>query len=799
MGTEKKLTFLLLFLFGHASVYGQSHFFFLDSDDPGYYDSGFAFPTAPSIIEQKGPSGDKIPVNTTIKHQGENSLRLSWTSNSGGNWSALVIAPGFPFQDISNDDTLALWAYSPEALSASDLPVVFMEGDPNNIKTNKYPLSDYVDDIPTAEWVEIKVPLSIFFEDPQQVDINFAKVKAIIFGQGNADGIEHTLYIDEVRTYRGTGEIEVPFTPEGLTAAGYDSHVELKWEPVAEADEYQVFQSSDGGANFTLRNKTSDTIFIDFVAAQGANLDLQYRITALNQGHASDPSETVSVSTAEFTDEELLNMVQQYTFRYFWDFAHPMSGMARERNTSGDVVTVGGSGFGVMAILAGIERGFITREQGRDRILKIVNFLSEADRFHGAWPHWMNGITGEVIPFSELDDGADLVETAFIMQGLLTARQYFDQENTIDQEIAYKITTLWEAVEWDWFLKPPGNVMLWHWSPENGFAINLEVRGFNETMIVYLLAIASPTHAIPANIYRTGWAGGNYSNGGEFYNIPLAVGPDYGGPLFFAHYSYLGFDPRNKKDAYANYFERNKNHTLIHQQYSIDNPKNHEGYDANTWGLTASDDPLVGYKAHEPTNTGDNGTISPTAALSSMPYTPEESMEALKGFYRDYGNRLWGPMGFYDAFNPEENWFADSYLAIDQGPIIGMIENYRSQLLWDNFMKNPEIQPMLETIGFESTVTGLQDDIQENKTKLQNFPNPFTSSTRISFSLEKGMMVELDIFNLLGENVTGLILSKYYTGGDHEITFDREQLSEGIYILILKAGNLVNTNRLIIH
>ncbi|TRX58454.1 hypothetical protein FNH22_14010 [Fulvivirga sp. M361] len=401
----------------------------------------------------------------------------------------------------------------------------------------------------------------------------------------------------------------------------------------------------------------------------------------------------------EVTDEELLTLVQQQTFKYFWDFAHPNSGLIRERNTSGNLVTIGGSGFGVMAVLVGIERGFITREQGIDRLETIVNFLSSANRFHGAWPHWMDGVTGETIPFSNNDDGADLVETAFMVQGLLTVRQYLDKTNVREVNIITAINRLWEEVEWDWFTQGGQELLYWHWSPNAGWQKNLPIRGWNESLIVYVLAAASPTHAVSAEVYHNGWArSGGMANGGTFYTTDLPLGPDLGGPLFFSHYSFLGLDPRKLKDQYADYWQQNVNHTLINRAYVVDNPLNYVGYSSSCWGLTASDNHL-GYSAHAPDN--DLGVITPTAALSAMPYTPEESMTALKHFYYLLGDRLWGEYGFYDAFNLTENWTASSYLAIDQGPIILMIENHRTALLWDLFMSNEEITAGLEKLKFE--------------------------------------------------------------------------------------------------
>jgi len=405
------------------------------------------------------------------------------------------------------------------------------------------------------------------------------------------------------------------------------------------------------------------------------------------------------------TDDQLLDLVQKQTFRYFWDFGHPVSGMARERsNVSYDygdeVVTTGGTGFGVMATIVASERKFITREQAAARTKKIVDFLWKADMFHGAFPHWMNGETGKVIRFSPKDDGADLVETSFLFQGLLTARQYYTADNPVENDIRNKILWMWEGIEWNWFTQQQ-NVLYWHWSPNNGWSMNHQLKGWNECFITYVLAASSPKFPINKRVYDDGWANSNtFFNGKKFLGITLPLGFDFGGPLFFSHYSFLGLDPRGLKDNYADYFEQNKNHTLINRAYCLANPKHYKGYGENSWGLTASDS-WQGYAAHSPTE--DLGVISPTAALSAFPYTPEYSMQALKHFYFDLGDKIWSEYGFVDGFSEEHNWYAKSHLAIDQGPIICMIENYRSGLLWKLFMSSPDVKNGLDKLGIQST------------------------------------------------------------------------------------------------
>lgn len=426
-------------------------------------------------------------------------------------------------------------------------------------------------------------------------------------------------------------------------------------------------------------------------SAAGGSLDTESSVT-FNTGF--DNSDKFAV----ISDDELLTKVQQQTFKYFYDFGHPTSGMARERNTSGNLVTSGGTGFGVMALITGINRNFITKTEGLERVRKIVGFLKTAERFHGAYPHWIDGTTGKVIPFSAKDDGGDLVETSLLLQGLLTARQYFNGASTEETTLRNDISQIYNTVEWDWYRKDGGSVLYWHWSPNFNWDMNLPIRGWNEALITYVLAAASPTHAIPKSVYDNGWAqNGSMRNGNTYYGVQLPLGEPSGGPLFFSHYSFLGINPIGLTDAYANYETQVKAHTQINYNYCVANPRNYYGYGENCWGLTASDI-QNGYTASSPTN--DRGVIAPTAAISSMPYTPENSLRALRFYYYKLGDKLFKEYGFVDSFSLQDQWFASSTLAIDQGPIIIMIENYRSKLLWNLFMSSPEVKTGMRSLGF---------------------------------------------------------------------------------------------------
>lgn len=433
--------------------------------------------------------------------------------------------------------------------------------------------------------------------------------------------------------------------------------------------------------------------------------------TNCNNSKKKEVSKVSFSKQHSLSNENLLDTVQYQTFNYFWDGAEPNSGLARERihlddkypTSPKNTVTTGGSGFGLMAILVGVERGWITREQAFKRYTKIVNFLEKADRFHGAWSHWIDGETGKVYPFGKKDNGGDLVETAFLVQGLLTVSEYFKDGNIKEQELVAKIDKIWREIEWNWYTKGGEDVLYWHWSPEYGWEMDFPVGGYNECLIMYVLAAASPTFPISKEVYEKGWArNGDIISKASYYDEELVL--DYYehsdapiGPLFWAHYSYLGLNPKGLSDQFADYWKLTQNHAKIHHKYALDNPKSFKGYGEDIWGFTSSYS-INGYAGHRPGD--DLGVVSPTAALSSFPYTPKESMQMLKNLYKNHDS-LVGKYGPYDAFSFEHNWYLPRYLAIDQGPIPVMIENHRTGLLWNLFMQNKDVQNGLDKLGFK--------------------------------------------------------------------------------------------------
>lgn len=702
----------------------DKHIFFDNSiSDQSYFYSEGSF-TAPSAMTLVN---NKLPVEAEHFFSPPNALRLEWKSAEGGMWNASVLISKWRNRDIDFiGDTLSFWCYAEHEISGSALPSIALE-DMLKHRTTQFPLNEFVKVLQEKKWTQIKIPLAAVHSSNDSVEVH--RLRAIHFSQSAADGILHTLFLDEIKI-DNEEETGTPSAPSDLTAEAYALHVDLQWSNASSlsggVQYYQIYRSDDG-QNFLPVGIQKGNLhrFADFVGETGRKV--YYKINAVSPSYReSNFSNIVSAETHPMKDDELLTMVQKACFRYYWESAHPVCGLALE-NIPGDknLVAVGASGFGIMALVVGVERGFISRAAAEERMLTIVRFLEKADRFHGAFPHFLDGRTGKVIPlFSKYDDGGDLVETSFLMEGLLTARQYFSQNNPVEKEIRETITRLWKSVEWDWYRLAPVSdpsdslkFLYWHWSPDHGWHIHHPLIGWNETMIAYLLAIASPTHAVPASMYYSGWAsqsdlairyrhwshttdGDHYANGKTYFGITLDVGEGTGGPLFFTHYSYMGFDPHALTDKYINYFQNNRNIARINHAYCAANPKHFSGYSDSCWGLTASDDPW-GYHAHDPSDHADNGTITPTGALASFPYTPEESMKALKYFYFVLGKSLWGIYGFRDAFNQSQNWVADIYMGLNQAPITVMIENYRTGLIWKLFMSNPEIQEMVKKIEGE--------------------------------------------------------------------------------------------------
>jgi exo beta-1,2-glucooligosaccharide sophorohydrolase (non-reducing end) len=690
----------------HADQNYSSQVLFDNSLSPGnyFYSSGRA--TAPSALTLVD---GKIPVETKEFISGPNALELQWTSSPNGGWVAELNLYEWRNRtlDFPGND-LWLWFRSDTPLRAQDLPKLVLRDTDHNFT---WPLSigAFTHDLAPGKWTRVRIPLDAF-RTASVHPFEPHRLNTLVFVQGEADGIPHRLLIDDIRVENDPpAQEDAPPAPTHVAAQGYERHIDLTWSPVDDPNlaQYVIYRSVNGGAFLPIGvQRPGVNRYCDYTG--DPHMTASYRVTARTSTLLeSPPSAPATASTHPMTDDQLLTMVQQASFRYYWEADEPHSGMTRESQPGNDdAIALGASGFGVMAIMVGAERGFITHQQAIDRLLQMTSFLAHADRYHGAWPHFLDGRTGHRMQvFGMYDDGADLVETSFLMEGLLAARQYFKDDGPAGRALYDSITQIWEGVDWNWFRATPRrDALYWHWSPDYSFYIANRLTGWNETMITYLEAIASPTHPIPPSDYYTGWAaeGTDHLFGKKhtYFGISLDMNyaPGTPGPLFFTQYSYMGYDPHGRRDRYADYFQNNRNEALVSQAYSIANPLRRKGYGADCWGLTAVDGP-DGYREYKPFLT-DDGTIAPTGAISSFAYTPTQSMLALKHFYRDLGAQVWSIYGFRDAFNLEQNWYSGITMGLNQAPMAVMIENYRTGLIWKCFMANPEIQSTLKKIGF---------------------------------------------------------------------------------------------------
>ena len=705
---------------GAARPYDE-HVLFANAPANGGYAHSNTLVVAPSTIEM---ADGRLPVDTAHFVSPPNALKLHWKSAPGGEWQATVKAAGRDWSSFTiQDDTLAFWCFADTEITAANSPRVYVK-DSSDRGSTSINLVSGSDRIPAGKWVRVKLKfdgINPLYNSTTDSPFLFRQTDSLTFVQGLDDNVEHTLYLDDLMVVNGAStNTTPPPAPAGLAVRGYERHCDLTWQPSPAPDllAYRIYRSWDGKDYTPVATQRGNwTRYEDFTGEPGRTA--YYRVSAVDlDGNESPLSAAGHATTRAMNDEELLDMVQEGCFRYYWEAGHPNAGLAPEILPGDEnLMALGGNGFGIMALLAATDRQFVTRDQGVERMLRIVRFLAKADRYHGVWSHFLDGRTGKTIAyFGKYDDGGDLVETAFAIQGLLAARQYFDHDTPAEREIRTTATKLWEEVEWDWYRqKPDSDVLYWHWSPDHGFHIRHPLIGWNETMIIYLLAIASPTHPVPASMWHTGWAGqsplhiqyrqswsrttegDHYTNGHSYYGIKLKVGEGNGAELFFTHFSFMGFDPRGIRDAYTNYFKNNRAIALIQQAYAIENPRKFAGYGADCWGRSAG----VNAGGGRAVPRDDNGTINVMASLASMPYTPAESMAALRHFYRDLGPKIWGIYGFHDGFNETENWFEESYMALNQAPIVVMIENQRSGLIWKKFMANPEIAPALKAIGFQ--------------------------------------------------------------------------------------------------
>ncbi|MDO5113421.1 MAG: glucoamylase family protein [Planctomycetia bacterium] len=453
--------------------------------------------------------------------------------------------------------------------------------------------------------------------------------------------------------------------------------------------------------------------------------------------------------------------------------------MAWNQDTSTQVLTVGASGFGIMAIVAGVERGWIPREDAAKHIVKMTRFLRSVPRFEGAWAHWYSP-EGDCVRFGNQTAAGEIVETAFLMAGLLVAAEYFDGENSLEKEIRETVSFFWETIHWRHYVHQGKLYWIWHSDRDQ---YELPLVGWNETLLVYILAMAAPEpHNISPEVYRTCWIWDSFAHPQrKTYGYTLPLGNlSHGGPLFLSQYSFLCLDPRKMQDEYADYWQQNVAHTLINRHYCLYEAPAEFRYSEQDWGLTACDGcgKSPGYRARDPIH--DDGVIAPTAAISAYPYTPFYSTQVLLHLAKNYPE-LNGRFGFGISYTPRDRAINPHYLAIEHAPMSVMIENYRSGLIWKLFMKNPHVLRGLRLAGMRTCPEyreGFYRACLETQTGVYDMMrHPDREKYEIDFFTQTAGEGRLVLTNDQEETVYHTTL--FLTQGANLLSFDAETLRRG--------------------
>ena len=506
---------------------------------------------------------------------------------------------------------------------------------------------------------------------------------------------------------------------------------------------------------------------------------------------------------ASTIDVAVLDSLQYRGFLYFWNEANPTNGLIKDRDTPGSVCSIASTGFGLSAICIGVEHGWITRDAARTRVLTTLQTFWNGPQgpaesgmigYKGLYYHWLDMNSARRTWDSELST----IDTALLFAGILHAREFFAANHPSDNQIRALADSITWRADWNWARNnSSGLTMGWH--PVSGFLGN-RWTGYNEAMIMYILAIGSPTHPVPPSDWN--WWCSFY-----YWNAPFAyVGPYVNFPPLFGHqYSHCWIDFRHIRDQYMTfrgitYFENSRRATLSQLAYGrledqlwrfTGLAQYNKGYSDSLWGFTASDDPIDGYAAHGAPNGFDNGTISPTAAISSLPFAPDSVWPCIRNMWTHRNSvhdgklyPLYSTYGFTDAFNPvKTQWFASATLGIDQGPIVMMIENWRNDMVWARFMGNADVQRGLQLAGFTLLPVDVGDRpfAGDGDVFLGARPNPATRATTLRFRLAQAAHVRMDVYDALGRRVATLA-DGTREPGEHELTLDGRALPAGVYL-----------------
>ena len=672
----------------------------------GYYDSSVPVITPPSqLTTVVSPYGGKLPILTNQAFTGTQSGLLQWTSAPGGNWMVFIACPGFQAHDITGYSNVVLFVNGPQSIPATNLPQVGLESTTSQ-RTAAVNLGAFLShglDGDTNTWQKAVVPLAAFQPYGQ---FSLAQFKDVFFSQGAADNVTRTMWLDNMRI---TDEY-IPSAPGSLVARAGDRNVILHWSPNPEADvaDYNVYRSSFTNGPFGLLNPQPDLLsrFTDFGVTNGQ--PYFYLVRAFN-GAWVESSNSIVVSALPHSfasDTEFLDYLQQVTFDYFWYEANPTNGLVRDRSEPLSAISVAAVGFELTGIGIAIDHGWISRDQGRQRVLTALRTFWNGPQgtnttgmigYKGWFYHMLGLNTATRDGQSELSS----IDSALLLAGVLYVRQYFNANQSDEAEIRSLASAIFNRVDWQWMANG-GNSLTMGWLPESGF-LSWRWIGYDEGMVLYIMGLGAATNPLPA-VQWSSWTSGYvwHTNYGYAYvEFP---------PLFGHQYSHCWVDFRHIGDAYMNsrsssYFENSRRATLAQQAYCVANPGGFAGYGSSVWGLTACDGPgygsYAGYTARgAPPAQNDDGTIAPTAVGGSLPFAPEICLPTLRHFYDRFLTNVWCDYGFRDAFNLTANWWDPDVIGIDQGPILLMAENYRSQAVWQRFAQIPEIQRGLQAAGF---------------------------------------------------------------------------------------------------
>ncbi len=660
----------------------------------------------------------RLPVSDSVFFTPGNALSLKYTSSSKGDWHVGInYADSSRYYHPKNGDVLAFKLFVVSNTHADMLPklVITQEGNSESTLIN---LASYISDFQSNMWLNVKIPLA----DVAGLHLTDA-ICGIRFEQGGADDGTHWLYVDQVEFLPASPPSAKLSSPAVLTTAkAYDRHVDLTWQlPLTPSIRYiKIYRSED---NQQFEPVAIRPVFVqkgtDFVPY--SNKTYYYKIAWVDYDYLESPfSGVLKAETKTAGDEELLDFIQAAHVNYFMERVEVNSGMhAISFGIDDATVSVKETGLSILAYIVAAKRGFVSHSVITNRLVRILGFLEGVEKYNGAFPALLDGRTGNGIFAIDSVPEGDVKATAFLMQGLLAAQQYIVGAGEGADSLTEKINAVWNGIEWNRFtIGGQEGILLDRWSPVVGFKDALPLGGFGDDFIGYLLALASPEHAIPPVAYEEGlgvprelvddpvtmelvenqlfsvniqheedtiipqYQESTYTNDTTLYGLDIRVG-SIDESLLEAYQPFLAFDPRNKKDKFADYYANNINLTKAYQRR--DNERGC-GISLDLWGCNALSDTL-----EHPAL-----AINPAIACASYGYIPEEAVRSIRTLYNDYGNVLFTEYGFRKWMSSDADAIADEYDSLNQAAAVVMIENGRSGLIWELFSNHPDIKKVIE-------------------------------------------------------------------------------------------------------